>query len=144
MSALAPVTGRWEPTRENVMMMLRKSYLVSTEASHSMGKTSASPSGSKKRVKWLRYVLLGVAGLGVYHILSGPSGAVNLFKLRKDNARLLGELDSLALRKQSLEIEKRRLGKDSAYLERVARKELGMARPDEKVFRFVQPGAKNK
>ncbi|HKP96462.1 MAG TPA: septum formation initiator family protein [Fibrobacteria bacterium] len=95
-------------------------------------------------MKWLRYVLLGVAGLGVYHILSGPSGAVNLFKLRKDNARLLGELDSLALRKQSLEIEKRRLGKDSAYLERVARKELGMARPDEKVFRFVQPGAKNK
>ena len=39
----------------------------------------------------------------------------------------------------TLEIEKVRLEKDSAYLERVARKELGMAKPDEKVFRFVQP-----
>ncbi|MDB5051842.1 MAG: Cell division protein FtsB [Fibrobacteres bacterium] len=109
-----------------------------------MGKTSAPKNGSKTRVKWLRYVFLGVAGLGVYHILSGPSGAINLFKLRRDNARLLGEVDSLALRKQALEIEKQRLEKDSAYIERVARKELGMAKPDEKVFRFVQPGAKQK
>jgi cell division protein FtsB len=109
-----------------------------------MAKISAPKTGSKARVKWLRYALLGMAGLGVYHILSGPSGAINLFKLRKDNAKLLGEVDSLALRKQALEIEKQRLEKDSAYIERVARKELGMAKPEEKVFRFVQPGAKKK
>jgi cell division protein FtsB len=126
------------------MMVLRKSYLSQAEASQSMGKTSAPKNVSKPRVKWLRYVFLGVAGFGVYHILSGPSGAINLFKLRRDNARLLGEVDSLALRKQALEIEKQRLEKDSAYIERVARKELGMAKPDEKVFRFVQPGAKKK
>lgn len=120
-------------------MVLRKSYLSTGEGPHSMGKTTSPQSVTKKRVKWLRYVLLGVAGLGVYHILSGPSGAINLLKLRKDNAGMLAELDSLALVKQKLEIEKRRLEKDSAYLERVARKELGMAKPDEKVYRFVPP-----
>jgi cell division protein FtsB len=141
-SASRPLTGRWEPTRENVMMVLRKSYLSTSETTRAMAKTSAPKSGSKKRVKWLRYALLGMVGMGVYHLLSGPSGAINVFKLRKTNAKLLDELDSLALRKQALEVEKQRLEKDSAYLERVARKELGMAKPDEKVFRFVQPKKK--
>jgi cell division protein FtsB len=94
----------------------------------------------KRKVKWVRYVLLSVVGFGVYHILSGPSGALNLIKLRKTNAREARELDSLALRKQALEVEKARLEKDSAYIERVARKELGMAKPGEKVFRYMAPG----
>ena len=52
---------------------------------------------------------------------------------------MVADLDSLAQRKQDLLIEKGRLEKDSAYIERLARKELGMAKPDEKVFRFVSP-----
>lgn len=139
--ALRPRTGRWEPTRENVMMVLRKSYLSPSETTRYMAKASAPKSGSKKSVKWIRYALLGMFGMGVYHILSGPSGAMNLLKLRKTNARMAGELESLIERKQALAVEKGRLEKDSAYLERVARKDLGMAKPDEKVFRFVQPGA---
>ncbi len=93
----------------------------------------------KRRVKWLRYVLLGVAGLGVYHLLTGPSGTVNLLRLKREKARTEAELDSLTRRKQELSIEKARLERDSAYIERVARKELGMSRPEEKVFRFVTP-----
>lgn len=93
----------------------------------------------KKHVKWIRYVLLGVVGAGVYHILTGPSGALNLLRLKREKAKMEAELDSLARRKQELAVEKSRLERDSAYIERVARKELGMARPDEKVFRFVAP-----
>ena len=93
-----------------------------------------------KRVKWIRYVLLGLGGLGLYHILTGPSGGVNLLKLKREKAGMAAELDSLTRRKQELLAEKARLERDSAYIERVARKELGMARPDEKVFRFVKPG----
>jgi cell division protein FtsB len=124
-------------------MVLRKSYLSHPEARY-MGKSPSAGNGAKKRVKWIRYALLGVLGLGVYHILTGPSGALNLFRLHRENTRSGAELDSLALRKQALEIEKLRLEKDSAYLERVARKELGMAKPDEKVFRFVAPEGKKK
>jgi cell division protein FtsB len=133
-------SGRWEPTRENGILILRKSYLSFPEVTQRMGKSSTPNPSTRKRVKWLRYVLLAVAGFGVYHILSGPSGAVNLFRLRNENAKLGGELDSLALRKQALEIEKQRLEKDSAFIEGVARKELGMAKPNEKVYRFVAPG----
>ena len=93
----------------------------------------------KRRVKWLRYVLLGVAGLGLYHVLTGPSGTVNLLRLRHEKAKMEADLDSLTRRKRDLQVEKSRLERDSAYIERVARKELGMARPDEKVFRFVPP-----
>ena len=102
-----------------------------------MGKTAAT--AGIKRVKWVRYALLAVLGLGLYHILSGPSGALNVIKLRQERAHMQAQLDSLTRRKQALETEKQRLEKDSAYIERVARKELGMAKPDEKVFRLVTP-----
>lgn len=121
----------WEPTREYVKMRLRKSYFTSM----------AKPSAPKRKVKWVRYALLSVIGMGVYHILSGPSGALNLYKLRKANAKEARELDSLALRKRELETEKSRLEKDSSYIEKVARKELGMAKPGEKVFRYMSPGS---
>jgi cell division protein FtsL len=93
----------------------------------------------KRRVKWLRYVLMGVAGLGLYHVLTGPSGTINLLRLKREKAKMEAELDSLTRRKRDLQVERSRLERDSAYIERVARKELGMARPDEKVFRFVPP-----
>jgi cell division protein FtsB len=101
-----------------------------------MAKPVAAP--AKQKVKWVRYVLLGLGGIGVYHILNGPSGAINLMRLKRENVEKGRELDSLEARKQALVIEKARLEKDSAYLERVARKELGMARPEEKVFRYMK------
>ena len=94
---------------------------------------------AKKRVKWIRYVLLAVLLLGAYHILSGPSGVLNLLRLNSGNQAQVQALDTLAARKAALEMEKRRLESDSAYLEKVARKELGMSKPGEKVFRFVEP-----
>lgn len=111
---------------------------VSSSESATFPLFMATPSG-KRRVRWLRYVLLGIAGLGVYHVLTGPSGALNLLRLKREKARMESDLDSLAQRKRELQIEKARLERDSAYIERVARKDLGMARPDEKVFRFVPP-----
>lgn len=104
-----------------------------------MAKSANAP--SKSRVKWFRYVLLALFGLVIYHIVSGPSGALNLLALRKANAREVRALDSLVQRKQDLEVEKIRLQKDSSYIEQVARKELGMAKPGEKVFRYM-PAAK--
>ena len=121
----------WEPTPEYVKMRLRKSYF-----SH-MAKSTAPK--RKAKVKWVRYALLSVLGLGIYHILSGPSGAINLLKLRKANAKQARELDSLTVRRAEQQFEKARLEKDSAYIEQVARKELGMAKVGEKVFRFMGP-----
>src|SRR6185369_14849240 len=95
--------------------------------------------GEKKKLRWIRYVLLAVVGLGLYHILSGPSGAINILRLHRENTAQRRALDSLAMRKAELENEKLHLQNDSAYLDKVARKELGMARPGEKVFRYMAP-----
>jgi cell division protein FtsB len=113
--------------------MIRRKNYFSIQAGE-----MAKPATGTRKVKWLRYVLLGAAVFGIYHILSGPSGALNLMGLRKANLRQAAQLDSLQARKQELAAEKIRLEKDSAYLEMVARKELGMAKPEEKVFRYMK------
>jgi cell division protein FtsB len=98
--------------------------------------------GEKKKLKWIRYVLLVVVGLGLYHILNGPSGALNILRLHRENLDQRRELDSLEARRRELETERLRLQGDSAYLEKVARKELGMAKHGEKVFRYMLPEEK--
>ncbi|MBN2036497.1 MAG: septum formation initiator family protein [Chitinispirillaceae bacterium] len=40
----------------------------------------------------------------------------------------------------SLQREIRRLTGDTAYIERIAREKFGMARPDEKIFKFIEKG----
>jgi cell division protein FtsB len=60
----------------------------------------AKPAVAKRKVKWLRYVLLGMGGLAVYHILTGPSGVVNLLRLKRENAEQARELDSLRTRRR--------------------------------------------
>lgn len=121
-------------------MSLRKSYF-NTMAKSTSNSTPASrePRVAGRKVKWVRYLVLFIFGYGLYHIMSGPSGAMNLFKLKQANANQRRELDSLTRRKAELEVEKVRLQKDSTYIERVARKELGMAKPGEKVFRYMAP-----
>ncbi len=95
-------------------------------------------SGKRKKTKWARYAVLALVLLGAYHLFTGPTGIFNLAKLRHANRQRLNEMGALQARKEGLETEKKRLRGDSDYLELMARKELNMARPDEKVFRFMK------
>jgi cell division protein FtsB len=100
-------------------------------------------SSDKKPAKPLRRVLLWalpVAGLLLaYQVLTGPRGVLKISDLRAEKHKILREIDSLETRKSELLDEKRRLLGDTAYLEKLARKELGMAKPGEMVYRFVAP-----
>lgn len=104
-----------------------------------------SPRASEKPVKPLRrllpWIVAGVGILIVYQVLTGPRGLLKISDLRTQRAQILREIDSLETRKQELLQEKKRLLTDTAYLEKLARKELGMARPGEKVYRFVAPAS---
>lgn len=73
----------------------------------------------------------------LYQAMSGPRGWLKIADLRRQQQVILQEIDSLEVRKQELIEEKARLLNDTNYLEKLARKELGMARPGEKVYRFV-------
>lgn len=94
-----------------------------------------------KRLPWIRWVLLVLALLSLYHILTGQNGLFKLAQLRHEQRMAQSRIDSLSIRKRELETEKQRLLNDSAYLEKLARQETGMAKPGEKVYRFVAPQA---
>lgn len=101
------------------------------------------PGAAKKKQGLWRYpVFILVAALVAATLYSGLLGSHNLFRLaelKKQKGALLQEIDSLETRRAELLAEKKRLLTDTAYLEKLARKELGMARPGEKVYRFVDP-----
>lgn len=102
-----------------------------------------SPVAAKKKRGLLRSLVMAfVAASVVIALYSGLLGSHNLFRLselKKQKGALLLEIDSLEARRAELLAEKKRLLTDTAYLEKLARKELGMARPGEKVYRFINP-----
>ena len=91
----------------------------------------------------LRWILLALA-LGMllfaYNLLSGSSGLFNQIKLKRQLREDQRAIDSLTALKQELETEKQRLSADSSYLEKLARQELGMSKPKEKIYKFVSSG----
>jgi cell division protein FtsB len=92
-----------------------------------------------KRRPWIRWGLIVLALVFLYQVLAGPRGLLKLSELRSQRNEIRLQIDSLERRKQELLAEKQRLLTDTAYLEKLARKELGMARPGERVYRFVSP-----
>ena len=95
-----------------------------------------------KRLPWIRWILLALALASLYHILAGKNGVFKLAELRREQRDLQFRIDSLSIHKQELAAEKQRLLSDSTYLEKLARKELGMAKPREKVYRFLGTDSK--
>ena len=74
----------------------------------------------------------------VYSWLSGDSSIINQIRIHQENEKLLTEIDSLTRIKTELDRERARLRSDTAYLEKVIRAELGMAKPGEKVYRLCE------
>jgi cell division protein FtsB len=100
------------------------------------------PKPHGKRRPWIRWALIVLVLFIGYQVLSGPRGILKIRDLRAQRNSLQAQIDSLVIRKAELETEKRRLLTDVTYIERLVRKELGMAKPGEKVYRFVTPSGK--
>jgi len=85
------------------------------------------------------WAVLTLLGLLLVAALLGDNGALRLWRLR-------GEVQALHRDVQALEAENERLTRaiadlrdDPAVLERLAREELGLVRPGERVLRFPRP-----
>jgi cell division protein FtsB len=100
------------------------------------------PKPHGKRRPWIRWALIVLAVLIGFQVLRGPRGILKIRELRAQRDSLQAQIDSLQVRKAELETERRRLLTDTTYIERLVRKELGMAKPGEKVYRFVEPAGK--
>jgi cell division protein FtsL len=82
-------------------------------------------------------IALVIAGLAVCAVffLFGKQGIYYLY--RQEQVRRL-EIRNDRRIIDSLQREIKRLTNDTAYIARIAREKLGMAKPDEKVFKFVE------
>jgi cell division protein FtsB len=83
-------------------------------------------------------VLLIAAGL---NFLMAPRGLRDLLVLRHHRARLEAERERQLADNRGLQSTLEKLQSNDAYLQRLIRKELGFARPNELIYRFTADSA---
>jgi cell division protein FtsB/cell division protein DivIC len=89
-------------------------------------------------MKKRRLLLLILIGLFIFGSLTflGEKGIFNLFRLRKEVTRIKEKNFQLEAENQKLREEVKRLQSDKRYIEEIARKELGMVKEGEIIYRF--------
>ncbi len=68
----------------------------------------------------------------------GERGFIHLYKMDKEREAYLKRIDDLEQEKQSLLEEINRLRTDNDHIESLARRELGLIKDDEILYRFVR------
>ena len=76
-------------------------------------------------------------------LLFSPNGVIRYYRLRQEIAVIKAEAASLGEQNKALAEEVRRLKKDPAYLEDVARDEYGLIRQNEMIFDFSRRSEKH-
>ena len=88
--------------------------------------------------KKLVRVSLGLIGtLMVLTFIFGDHGILQLYKLKKEKAKIQNHIIKLREEKEELVLEKHRLENDLDYIEKLAREKYRMAKPGEKVFKVL-------
>src|SRR3989338_8132780 len=88
------------------------------------------------------YLVLGVLLSLSLFTAFGDRGFIRLWRLWQEKKKLDHENFLLQRENEIFRDRAHRLRRDDLYLEKVAREELGLARPGEIVYRFVSPEAK--
>ena len=98
------------------------------------------PQARQARVrKHLPRLLLAIVGLWIgYGLIAGEAGLLRILALKRQARALEAEVARLEAQTRQRREERDRLRSDPAYLEKIAREDFGLARPDELVFRFAE------
>ena len=86
-------------------------------------------------------LVLAIAGVAVSSLV-GDDGVAHLLRLRAERRALGSAAFTRLERNQALRREIERLRTDDLYLEGRARRELGLVRPNEFVYRFRDDGGR--
>ena len=70
----------------------------------------------------------------LYFLFGGDYNIYNLWKYRQKEKNLRSEIQKSEKEKEQLTTEIGMLKNDSTYIEKIAREELKMGRPDEKIY----------
>jgi cell division protein FtsL len=88
-----------------------------------------------KKIRALLWLALAALVAAAAFFVFGRQG---VYFLHREVHRKQQEIDAGRRAIDSLKRELERLASDTAYIERIAREKLGMARPGEKVFKFIE------
>jgi|SRR5271165_2301067 len=89
------------------------------------------------RREWLSLIFGGVLVMLLLSAILGNLGPRDLLALQSHRAALEQRRDQLAADNVSLRTRVQKLRSDDRYVERLIRRELGYARPDELVYKFA-------
>lgn len=90
--------------------------------------------------RWIAVALLLATAIVAISAVFGRQGARHLARLRAERAAVADATFALLRGNARLREEIERLRRDERYLEQLARRQLGLVRPGELVFRFRDPG----
>ncbi len=120
--------------------MARKIRTASARTSRS-GAPPLGPGRHLLNHVWLAALLL-CSGLFLVVLITfaigGEHGFLAMWRMQGDVAQLASEVRVIAQENRGLRNEIRRLRSDERYVEKIAREELGLVRPGELVFEFVE------
>jgi cell division protein FtsB len=85
---------------------------------------------------WMLYGCAILLLLLLFHAIVGERGAIHLWRLQGERARLDEQNYRLQFENRVLRQKIRRLRNDDFYLEKIAREELNLLRPGEVIYRF--------
>lgn len=117
---------------------LRKGEYVAIReySSTSFPKPSPKLSQRARVVFWM-----GLTAVAVYFIVSGDLGLIRLFSLHDYHHQLVAEELSLTTQVVDLDTRFRLLETDTLFIEKIARTEYKLSRPDEIVYEVVPKSA---
>jgi len=93
-------------------------------------------SPGKRKFMRISLALLCVIGPVVAWLGFGQHGFIHLYRVGKERQACEQRIKKLSAKNQALFDEIQRLRSDSKYVERVARKELGLVKENEIIYRF--------
>lgn len=97
---------------------------------------------SKKGFLKFSFLALLFLGLIVAWLGFGERGFIHLYRMEKERQAHLQRISNLEKKNQTLLEEIKRLRSDKKYLESIARKELGLVKDNEVLYRFLQEDEK--
>jgi len=95
----------------------------------------------RKTLVFFACVLVAMGYL-FYNLMFGDMGIIKYYQLRQNKIRLESELKRVEKENKALNEQVNALKKDPFYIEKYAREEYGLAKPDEFIFQFKKPGQK--
>jgi len=90
--------------------------------------------GNANKRRLIIGIKLALAGLLVYAFAAGPTGFVRLVGLGQEDPELRAEDKQLSVDIINLDNIRRGLECDTTYIEKIARENYGLSRPDEIIY----------